>query len=127
MSLHTVKNLALHFKLSEEMIQRNGMDGKKCLLRFRDLEKLIIGIPLREVENEKLAADEHRKALSYYLKFINTIDLEIAAEEPSNPYQFQTNRFIDSQIEQRLGCGPDERPWKLQSLLDQARETLREL
>jgi hypothetical protein len=100
-------------------------------MKFRDLETLVIAIELNDfgdeyTEDGKLVPG-HRRSMGKHIELINTINPVVAAEDPSNPHRFETNRPIDSQLELRFGCSSDERPWKLQGLLDRAREVMRDM
>jgi hypothetical protein len=128
-SLYPVKRLALNRILFYEVILWSKLQGRKSLMNLRDLETLIIVLVPFEVEAKwpTLPMEEYKKELGTSIKLISTIDPNMAAEDPSNPERFRTNRFIESLIERRLDCSTEERPWKLQGMLDAARETIRDM
>jgi hypothetical protein len=54
--------------------------------------------------------EQYKKDLGTQIKLINPVDPAFAVETPENPYRFRTNRKLDAQIEQRLGCTRYYRP-----------------
>ena len=98
---------------------------------FRDLETLVIAIELDdcgdEYTDDGTLVPGFGKKISKHIELIKTINLVIAAEDPSNPYRSETNRDIDSQLERRLKCSSIERPWKLLGVLDRVREKMRDM
>jgi len=131
-SLYPIQTLAMESDLFKRLILHSVCNTeRKTLMKFRGLQTLVIAIELddfgHEYNEDGTLIPGFRKKSSNHIELINTINPVIAAEDPSNPYRFETNRFIDSHLEQRFGCSSDERPWKLQGLLDDARETMRDM